>query len=131
MQRFTKSERLCSSKLIDRLFADGNRSIGSFPVRLVWLELPESELQGIRVLVSVSKRHFKHAVDRNRAKRQIREFYRTGCAALKQEVSLRGGGLLLAFVYTGDRLLPSDELLPRLVQAVNRLVKRLEEDRNQ
>lgn len=131
MQRFTKSERLCSSKLIDRLFAEGNRSIGSFPVRLVWLEMPGSELQGIRVLVSVSKRHFKHAVDRNRAKRQIREFYRTGCSALKQAVSMRGGGLLLAFVYTGDRLMPSDELISRLEQAANRLLKRLEDNGNQ
>jgi len=30
----------------------------------------------IQVLISVSKRHFKHAVDRNRAKRQIREAWR-------------------------------------------------------
>ncbi|MCR4994327.1 MAG: ribonuclease P protein component [Bacteroidales bacterium] len=29
-----------------------------------------------QVLISVSKRHFKHAVDRNRAKRQIREAWR-------------------------------------------------------
>lgn len=130
-QRFAKQERLCSSKLIDRLFAEGNRSIGSFPIRLVWLELPESELEGIQVLVSVSKRHFKHAVDRNRTKRQIREFYRTRCDGLKQIVSDRTGGLLLAFVFTDGRLWTSENLAPRLESAVCRLEKCLSEDSKQ
>ena len=34
---FTKQERLCGAKLIDRLFSEGNRQIAVFPVRLVWL----------------------------------------------------------------------------------------------
>lgn len=128
--RFAKSERLCSSKLIDRLFSEGNRSIGSFPVRLVWLELSDSGVEGIQVLVSVSKRHFKHAVDRNRTKRQIREFYRTRCDSLKQLASGRSGGLLLAFVFTDSRLWTTQDLTPKLDSAVARLEKRLSEDSN-
>lgn len=70
---FPKSEKLCSDKLIDRLFTEGNREIGSFPVRLVYLQVSTEEISGINILVSVSKRHFKRAVKRNRVKRQLRE----------------------------------------------------------
>lgn len=48
-----------------------------FPVRTVFMTLPRKEKEPpVSVLVSVSKRHFKRAVKRNRVKRQIRETYR-------------------------------------------------------
>lgn len=75
--RFPKPEHLSLQRDIDALFADGSHSAVAFPVRAVWRE---AEWSGsgprIKVLVSVSKRKFKHAVDRNRAKRQMREAYR-------------------------------------------------------
>ena len=71
---FPKSEKLCSDKLIERLFSQGNREIGTFPVRLVYLPVSTEELTGINVMVSVSKRHFKRAVKRNRVKGQLREY---------------------------------------------------------
>ena len=66
---FSKQERLCGNKQVDRLFAQGNRQIAAFPVRLVWLEVDDT--RGIRLLISAPKRNFHHAVDRNRIKRQI------------------------------------------------------------
>ncbi len=93
---FSKQERLCSSTQIDRLFSEGNRQISVFPVRLVWLLT--DDIKGIQVLISAPKRNFHHAVDRNRIKRQIREFYRTGSSSLKETVALKGKGLALAFL---------------------------------
>lgn len=75
--RFPKAEHLTLQRDIDALFSEGSHSAVAFPVRAVWRET-EWDGRGprVKVLVSVSKRKFKHAVDRNRAKRQMREAYR-------------------------------------------------------
>lgn len=74
---FPKPEHLSLQRHIDALFAEGNHSTVAFPVRAVWQEVEwDGHSPRVKVLVSVSKRKFKHAVDRNRAKRQMREAYR-------------------------------------------------------
>ena len=123
MNTFSKAERLCSSTLIDRLFSEGNRQISVFPIRLVWLLA--DDIEGIQVLISAPKRNFHHAVDRNRIKRQIREFYRTGSAPLKETVALKRKGLALAFLFNDNRLWESDKLDQRLSQALEKLVETL------
>ena len=123
MNTFSKAERLCSSTLIDRLFSEGNRQISVFPIRLVWLMA--DDIEGIQVLISAPKRNFHHAVDRNRIKRQIREFYRTGSSSLKETVALKGKGLALAFLFNDNKLWDSDKLDQRLSQALEKLVETL------
>lgn len=120
---FSKQERLCGTMQVDRLFAEGDRRIAAFPIRLVWLLTDDTE--GVRILVSAPKRLFKHAVDRNRIKRQIREFYRTSSAALKETVASRHKGLLLAFLFTDSKLWESEQLNQRLAHALDKLVAEL------
>ena len=120
---FRKQERLCSSTLIDSLFSEGNRQISVFPVRLVWLLT--DNIDGVQILISVPKRNFHHAVDRNRIKRQIREFYRTGSSTLKETVALKGKGLALAFLFNDKKLWESYKLDQRLLQAMEKLVETL------
>ena len=120
LNTFGKQERLCSSMLIDRLFSEGNRQISVFPVRLVWLLTDDTE--GIQVLISAPKRNFHHAVDRNRIKRQIREFYRTHSASLKGTVASKGKGLMLAFLFNDNKLWDTDKLQLKLQAAMERLV---------
>lgn len=122
---FSKAERLCSSTLIDRLFSEGNRQISVFPIRLVWLLA--DDVEGIQVLISAPKRNFHHAVDRNRIKRQIREFYRTGSFSLKETVAQKGKGMALAFLFNDNKLWESDKLDQRLSQALEKLVETLSE----
>ena len=122
---FSKQERLCSSKLIDRLFTEGNRQISAFPVRLVWLLADDFE--GVQILISAPKRNFHHAVDRNRIKRQIREFYRTSAAPLKDCVAAQGKGLALAFLFNDTRLWETEKLQPRLQSAFDKLVETISE----
>ena len=73
---FPKSERLCSKIGIDELFANGEaRRSGGFTVK--YLRIHTDEFVGFpKILISVPKRFQKHAVDRNRTKRLIREVYR-------------------------------------------------------
>ena len=74
-----KEERICSKKLIEKLFKGGrSKSMVAYPLRVVYAQKADDEGENVpaQMLVSVSKRHFKHAVDRNRVKRQVREAYR-------------------------------------------------------
>ncbi|WP_019948383.1 ribonuclease P protein component [Hymenobacter aerophilus] len=96
---FPKAEHLCRKKLIDELFKQG-ASFGVYPLRLVWLAAPEPSLAPPQVLVSVSKRNFKRAVDRNYLKRLMREAWRLNKYRL---VEAEGGHRVaqLAIIYTG------------------------------
>ncbi len=72
---FNKIEKLKSGKLIEQLFEEG-KFITVFPLRLAYLESSFDEDVKLKVGVSVSKRNFKKAVDRNEIKRLLRESYR-------------------------------------------------------
>ena len=103
---FPKSQRLCSKKQLEELFANGERPLYAFPIRLISLckQFPATEPR-VQVLVSVSKRRFKHAVDRNRAKRQLRESWRKNRDILFQvlpESLADDQGLRIAFIWMAD-----------------------------
>ena len=76
-QRFTypKQEKLKSHTIINTMFSEG-KSVSKYPLRLVYIPLEESEEVLIKMGVSVSKKYFKKAVDRNYYKRLLREAYR-------------------------------------------------------
>jgi ribonuclease P protein component len=83
---FKKEERLCSKKHIDALFAQGS-SFVLYPFRIVFLEVSPTLPVPVQVLMSVSKRRFPKAVDRNRIKRQMRECYRLSKPALLRNLA--------------------------------------------
>jgi len=72
---YPNNEKLKSKNTIDALFSQG-KSVTKYPLRLVYT--PESFADGatIKMGVSVSKKYFKKAVDRNYFKRLLRESYR-------------------------------------------------------
>ncbi len=72
---YSKKEKLKSKALIDQLFTEG-QSVSVFPLRLVYLGTAFDDAIIAKTGVSVSKRNFKTAVDRNRIKRLLREAYR-------------------------------------------------------
>ncbi|GAA4802088.1 ribonuclease P protein component [Litoribaculum gwangyangense] len=72
---YSKKEKLKSKKLIDQLFSEG-QSVSAFPLRLVYLPTVFADGALTKTSVSVSKKHFKTAVHRNRIKRLLREAYR-------------------------------------------------------
>lgn len=73
-QTYPKKEKLKKKKYIDLLFAEG-RTVTKYPLRLVFVPVPEAEVP-LQMGVSVSKKYFKKAVDRNYFKRVLRECYR-------------------------------------------------------
>lgn len=79
-QTFDKSERLCSKKIIDRLFEKGSTEVKTFylfPFKVFYIvESSPTDFTASQVLFSVSKRNFKRAVARNLLRRRCREAYR-------------------------------------------------------
>lgn len=71
---YLKTEKLKSRKIIELLFSEG-KSISKYPLRLVYTHTEEVD-EKLLFGVSVSKRNFKNAVDRNYFKRVLRECYR-------------------------------------------------------
>ncbi len=73
---FTKGERLCGVRAINDLFS-GGRPLNLPPLRIIYRVMPgDPSITPVRVLISVPKRYFRKAVDRNLIKRRIREAYR-------------------------------------------------------
>lgn len=72
---YPKKEKLKSQKLIEQLFSEG-KSVSAYPLRMVYLKTDFDDDTKFKTGVSVSKRNFKKAVDRNRIKRLLREAYR-------------------------------------------------------
>ena len=75
MYTFKKEERLCSKRLLEKLFHNGS-SFLLYPYRIVWLAEKLPAEVPVQVVINVPKRRFKKAVDRNLIKRRIREIYR-------------------------------------------------------
>jgi len=117
---FSKRERIVSRKLIEQLFSKGSsQSMSAFPLRIVYIQ-KERDGEPLQVLVSVSKRHFKHAVDRNRVKRQIREAYRLNRHLLAQRIP-EGISIALAFIWLSDEHCDSQ----RIEKSVSRLMEKV------
>ena len=121
---FHKSERLCSKRVIDTLFTAGNKAMSAFPIRVVFMLLPaEEKMPPASILVSVSKRHFKRAVRRNRAKRLIREAYRKNKYLITDILKAQNQRIAIAFLWLSDRLYSAAEVERR----VNHLLIRISE----
>ena len=123
---FSKQERIVSRRLIETLFGGGqSQSMAAYPLRAVYMmkERQEDECP-IQLLVSVPKKKFKHAVDRNRVKRQVREAYRHH-KQLLASVLPPNQQMLLAFVWLSDEHLSSNEVEGRVVNLMKRISEKL------
>lgn len=121
-----KNERIASRRLIDQLFAgSSSHSLAAFPVRVVYIIKERArEETPVQVLVSVSKRHFRHAVDRNRAKRQLREAWRHHKETLASMMPA-DKCLAVAFLWLSDSPQPSAVVESRVSSLVQRIAKHL------
>lgn len=122
---FKKSERLCSRILMDRLFQGESHSVSAYPLRAVFLPVGTEDQKGVSVLMSVPKKRFHDAVDRNRVKRQLREAYRKHKHALAEKMATREQGLLIAFIYVSAQIEPTAAIEKRMVRLLEKISEAL------
>lgn len=118
---FKKSERLCSRILMDCLFQGDNRTATAYPLRAVFLPVEEEQQKGVSILISVPKKRFHDAVDRNRVKRQIREAYRKNKHALAEQVAQSGKGLLVALIYVSAEIETTEQIEKRMIRLLDKI----------
>lgn len=124
---FSKAERLCSKKLIERLFSGGHKSFPAFPLRVVYMPLSADESEAdVSILISVPKKRFKHAVDRNHVKRQVREAYRLNKHILTDALHAQETPqkMALAFIWLDSKRHDTREV----TQKVKKLLHHIAED---
>lgn len=124
MMTFRKEERLRKETLIERLFhREGSRSMAAFPLRMVYMKTDAGEDGALpQVLISVPKRCLKHAVDRNRVKRQVREAYRKNRYRIVESLGGDGvRGFLMAFIWLDDKLWSTAEVERKVCNLLQRL----------
>lgn len=129
LPKFPKTERLHGQKTIDSLFSNGEKW-ACYPFRIV-LEMAKdhSEISPVRFLISVGKRNFKKAVDRNLIKRRTREAYRLNKHRLLDLFSihsseLEGRKLVVGFIYIGKQIEPYALIEKRMVRALDEVVEK-------
>ena len=118
---FPKEEHLCRKKLIEELFSKQGSSFGVYPLRIVWIKAAAPTSAPPQVLISVSKRTFKRAVDRNRLKRLMREAYRLNKYRLTEQPN--GHEIaLLGIIFTGKEKSALTLVEKKLISAFHRLL---------
>lgn len=123
---FSKQERMVSRQLMETLFSSGcSHSLAAFPLRVVYMvKEREKDDVPVQLLISVPKKHFKHAVDRNRVKRQIRESYRRHKELLTSSLP-DNRQLLLASIWLSDHHESSSSVEQKLVSLMQRIGEKL------
>jgi len=122
LTRMPKKERLHGKKAVGELFKHGN-SFFIYPFKVVFLKHQEADNVALRMLVSVSRRNFKKAVDRNHIKRLVREGWRLNKSVLLEQQTDSGETLDIALIYTGRTILSFEETQGKIILILQRLIK--------
>jgi ribonuclease P protein component len=119
--RFYKKERLKSRKVIGSLFKE-KQSVGSFPLRFFYVKSLAEDCFTMQSAFSVSKKHFKKAVDRNRLKRLMRECLRLNKERLLLFLDEKGIKIAGMWVYLGTEIIDYQEMNKALIKCINKLM---------
>ncbi|WP_288095314.1 ribonuclease P protein component [Hydrotalea sp.] len=101
---YSKHEKLKSRKQIEVLFVKGMQ-LYSYPFKILYQIAPRTGDDAVlKAGVTVSSRHFKKAVQRNRIKRLMREAYRLNKVKLQQLLTEKPHQLYLFIIYVGKEI---------------------------
>ncbi len=126
-----KTERLKSRKLIGYLFEKGKR-LYAHPLKMVYLINNNEETDSlIKFAVTVPKKKFPLAVDRNLIKRRIREAYRNNKHELNKLISDQEGRLQVSFMFiqASDYIEEYSAIEKNVIILLQKLQRRLEKEK--
>lgn len=124
---YPRNEKLKSKITIGLLFTEG-KSVAKYPLRLVYNAGTFDEGEKIKIGVSVSKKYFKKAVDRNYFKRVLRETYRLNKHLLINNLDQPYS--FMFFYQCKDRL-TFEEINNKTIQLFEKFILQLKEEKQQ
>lgn len=125
VQSLKKSEILRSKIFIDKLF-NSDKFIFKHPFKIFYQEESfESEFP-VQMLVSVSKKKHKHAVDRNLIKRRIKESYRKNKEIIYEILNNKNKKLILSFLYISTEIMEYSEIEKKIITILKQIKKEYE-----
>ena len=123
-----KYDKLCSPTAIDMLFSRGAdstqpfqpKSAMAYPLRAVWRENENrSSGSAVQFLISISKKRLRHAVDRVKMRRRVREAYRLN----KATYAVVDGDkkIDLAFIYVANDIKDYQSIEKAVVKILHKI----------
>ncbi len=125
MHKFPKKERLSGKKAVGELFKKGNNSF-IYPFKVLIHKNNSPTDSNLRLLITVPKRNFKKAVDRNRIKRLTREAWRLNKNEALEKLEETSVYLDVALVYASKTILTYKEITLKIILILQRLIKEKE-----
>ena len=119
---FNKTEKLSSKKATEFLFANG-KSFSEFPFRVIHILNDVETKFPAQILITVPKKKFKRAVDRNRIKRQISAAYRLNKFELYSYIKKLDKKLTFAIIYTSTKEESYAQISDKIILSLQRLAK--------
>ena|SRR5690606_16999087 len=117
--KFSKEEKLKSRKLIEKMFTEG-KTVSKYPLKLIYIQTELKDEIMIQAGVSVSKRNFKRAVDRNKIKRLMREAYRLNKNLIFNTIQFP---YALMFLYIGKEFPKNyDEISKSMIKLLQKFI---------
>jgi len=120
---FRKNERLCSKKIIEKLFPEG-KSIFVFPLKIIFIETQLPSKNPVQAAFTVGKRNFKRAVQRNLIKRRMREAYRLNKSKFYDEIGEKQ--IAVFFIYTGKTILEYSQIEAAVKKGMKKVLSELD-----
>ncbi len=130
---FPKAEHLKSERIISVLFKGKSPSVGAYPLRAVWQEVdffyntPNPTIY-CQVAVTVPKKTFKRAHDRNRYKRLIREAYRLNKNVWLPFLVENNKKIALMIIFTGKEATDFDTINHKMKKLFAKMVAELSKE---
>lgn len=118
---FRNEEKLKKKNLIKELFASG-KSVSLFPLKMIYLQYDHDSPFKIQAGVSVSKRNFKRAVDRNRIKRLMRESYRKNKYLIYNNEDTKKH--IMMFIYQGKNEVAYELMEEKMNQLIEKFLQK-------
>lgn len=119
---FKKTERLCSKKAFEFLFAEGKTAF-VHPLKIIYAFRKTEGTPVVQAAFGVSKRNFKRAVKRNRVKRLLREAYRK-----HKPQAIDGIEQFLMIIYISKEIDNYKTIEDTLIKALNQIKTRIEKN---
>jgi ribonuclease P protein component len=119
---FSKQERIYYRNDFQKLLSEG-KSFYLYPFKCIYLWKEATAFSG-KIAISVSKKKFKRAVDRNKIKRLIRESYRLEKHILYQEYASSKQSIDLLIIYTGTKIYSFRVIEKQIIELINKIIKK-------